>query len=1012
MELNKKQTYKIKLSSGRILGPLDLERIQLLILKNQIVGTEVAREYPQGDWQNINQIPKIAELLISKIEKDLGQSILDKPIDATQGLSFQTKTAVLPGATQVLTTNSWGSLPSLETNSQLDEQKVEGIGPNSEEDQDRTLVGSLEPLLEIIAQPEDQEQKTRISSESAEVVLDHVVLENNSDRDVFKQALGGANRQISQEKTIVFQGKPRGVDGTGAKKSKVREMVVGLILALVLGTLGYDLLLPEPESSQIVRMAPIRPQLPGYIQGRSDPAKSVQIYNEAMKFYVADTVQGYKIAADKLRLSASYDINNVKSLAMLASSYLNLIDSSNKDENYFSVISKLIEMSRAKAIDLAEAVVADVEFYIVVNKPEAAQNRLVEYTKSHQNYGPEMFYYLALTFFSRGDAGNGAKYLADIPDNKVYSSKIFYLRGMIAENLNDFDSAMREYQKAIKFNPSHVKSRLKLASLMSKNGKLSDAASHLEFILGHQNLISSKELGLAYYLYAQFEEIGKKWNLALGDVERAVKLDPDNHNYLLELYTLRAKAGESIQAAQKQARMYYYLGEGEKLIQLGKFQDALVPLLQARESNTESPLPLVKIGDMFNYLHNIENARVNYKLAAERAPKDIQVWSKYIESLIDTFEWEEASQAMDKFRKLPVSQSSIDKAAADMYQKQGYFIEAQTFYKKAMARDSIDPDVYIAYAKSLMSIKNFKDAPFFFALALRFDPLNIDAIINTSKCVAETESIDKAISMLQEELQKGAGARAEYLAAIAEFQIQRGDWQQAQQNIDQAMQVNPDYAYTWKLQAQIFMNQEQTDKGALDKAQLAFKSYSDRNPSDPSGYLERYKIFIKKADFEKAKEELNRIFAIYPKYPNLHFYLGTLYSVQGNHNIAAEEFKKELQNNSNNLQTVLSYGKELLEMNHPQDALTQFSKAMQILPTSSDAKQNAAWANYRLKNYQAAVMLMKTAITLDVANPTLYKRLGIIYRDTADLGNACGAFKKYLEMEPDAPDKNEYQSCF
>ena len=34
---------------------------------------------------------------------------------------------------------------------------------------------------------------------------------------------------------------------------------------------------------------------------------------------------------------------------MLASSYINLIDSSNKDENYFSVISKLIEMSRAKA---------------------------------------------------------------------------------------------------------------------------------------------------------------------------------------------------------------------------------------------------------------------------------------------------------------------------------------------------------------------------------------------------------------------------------------------------------------------------------------------------------------------------------------------------------------------------------------------------------------------------------------------------------------------------------------
>ena len=51
--------YKVKLESGRILGPLELARVRLLVLKNQITGNEVAREHPSGDWQPISEIQAI-----------------------------------------------------------------------------------------------------------------------------------------------------------------------------------------------------------------------------------------------------------------------------------------------------------------------------------------------------------------------------------------------------------------------------------------------------------------------------------------------------------------------------------------------------------------------------------------------------------------------------------------------------------------------------------------------------------------------------------------------------------------------------------------------------------------------------------------------------------------------------------------------------------------------------------------------------------------------------------------
>jgi tetratricopeptide (TPR) repeat protein len=265
--------------------------------------------------------------------------------------------------------------------------------------------------------------------------------------------------------------------------------------------------------------------------------------------------------------------------------------------------------------------------------------------------------------------------------------------------------------------------------------------------------------------------------------------------------------------------------------------------------------------------------------------------------------------------------------------------------------------------------------------------------------------------MLEDELKRSTSARAEYLAAVAEFQIQKGDWERAQINVDQAMRANPDYAYSWKLQAQIFMNRENSEKDALDRALLAYKSYSERNASDPSGYLERYKIFVKKTEFEKAKDELSRIYTIYPKYPKLHFYLGVLYGVQGNHKVAAEEFKRELSNNPNNVETMLALGRELLEIGQPQLALDQFSHAMQLAPQSADAKQNAGWSNYYLKNYLAAVTLLRAALVIDKANPIIFKRIGTVYREMGDLASACSAFKKYLQMEPDAPDKATFQSC-
>lgn len=1039
--------FKVKLVSGRVLGPLDLSRVQKLIKKNQITGQEQACCLPEGEWKDINQIPELAELLLRRLEKQLDPSQKTQthtaspeaqpadPMAATVRLGV---TQVLPGAEpQEKSGQSLGELPELNTraladagvNLPPDPQDTRNIPPQPKTD----LVLPLpegRPEFQDFKPAEETVEKTVIATPEEEDSIEKTVIgeieeETSQPEPTHSRMLQPLSSTVADQPTIVFQQSPYSPAPPGASspasqvksgksgESALKKGLVALLLVLVL----HDLLFPEEEKKpEFATVTKIRPILPNVQKSQINPQRSEEIFKSGLPFYLEDTVQGYKQAARRFLMASSLDDQNVKALALLASSYLNLIDSSNKDEKYFSTLSSLIEMSRAKSIDLAETVIADVEFYIVANKAEAAQNRIIEYTKSHK-FGLEMFYYLSYVFYHRGDYASAARYIGQIPDNKVFSAKIFFLRGQIAEKLGSDPEAAAEYQKAIAFGKrNHARSYLALVRLLDRKGRLNDGGAYLEFLVKNFRLLPAHELAEAYYLRSKYHSILERWDVALGDIEKSVKLEPKSHDYRLELYTLRARVGAKVESVRDQARMYYFLGEGEKLLKEGKYEDALAQFMQARQVDPKSYIPLEKAGDSFRMMNNIENARSNYEKAARLSKNNIEVWSKYIETLIQSFDWIETRKAMDRFMLIPESRSAIDKLSGDMYLKQGMPREALAYYQKAMSHSRIDPGVYVAYAKSLMASGNFKDAPFFFALARRFDPLNMEAIVGTAKCIAETESIARAVSFLGDELQKSGGSRAELLVAAAELEIKRGNWVQAQAMVSQAMAANPTLAAPWKIQAEIHMHQagaekpiQEKDKKALERAMDAYKSYSDRNPSDPSGYLERFQLFIQQSKFERAEEELTRIYTLYPKYPNLHFYRGNLYNAMGNYKVAIDEFTTEIKNHPNNVAALMAMGRALIEVGAPQKAITHLSRAMVLSPTYGEAKHLSGYANYLMKNQQGAIALYKSALQYDRGNPVIYKRLGLAYLEIGDRPAASEAFRQYLQLAPDAPDRDVYE---
>ena len=823
-----------------------------------------------------------------------------------------------------------------------------------------------------------------------------------------------------RQKTVVFE-RPKALLTRDAlpkgmqKKQKSLGFKIpkkSFLIMIMLVLVAYEMLFENDDEAQRsrpeVEMVAVRPQLPAGGAGKVDPETSVKIYVQGLKPYLEDTVQGYRKAADIFQLSLRYDPQNVKALAMLASSYLNLIDSSNKDENTFSVINKLIELSRLKQLDLVETLIAEVEFLATSRRYDAAIQRLVEYSKVSGKFDPVLYYYLGWLYAQKNEFGNAMKYLNLIPASALPMARLYYLRGFLHEENKEYDEAGAEYRRALNINPKHAKSILGMVRIAEKKGELKQSLRFVEFLTGNPSYQSPKEYVRAWIYRSKLALLYQQTDEAVSSLERAIRIDPKNEELRLEYYSLLSAAGKNSKY-KSLAQMYALVLDGERNLRAGKVHEAIAVLLQAQDTFAKSTVPYEKMGDLFYSTGQYERAQINYKKALEIDPKAAEIAIKLIDDLIHNHEWEEAQKYLGRYRSHPKLKSSIDRLAGDLANYQQNYPLAISFYRKAMARDSIDTEVYSSYANALRELDQCKDAQFFYSLAQRLDPFNYTAILGAAKCLLKTDNINAAVGRIQEELARLPKARADLLDGIAEIYFNNQDYERALQFTAQAKEIDPDYPDSYRIEGNIYARQMQNKKDLKKKALESYKSYSDRKNSDPFGYLQRFEIFLKDSNFEAAGEELNRVFEVSPRFPELHYRRAQMNAKMGRTKDALGELEQELKLNPRLVKALVDQGNIFLRANDLEDAMKSFVKAMELDPQNANAKIGAGYVNYLKRQFPSAIALLQSALSLDKGNPEIYKKLGFAYRDSGDAAKAMQAFQSYLDLNPDAPDKADFE---
>jgi len=88
-------------------------------------------------------------------------------------------------------------------------------------------------------------------------------------------------------------------------------------------------------------------------------------------------------------------------------------------------------------------------------------------------------------------------------------------------------------------------------------------------------------------------------------------------------------------------------------------------------------------------------------------------------------------------------------------------------------------------------------------------------------------------------------------------------------------------------------------------------------------------------------------------------------------------------------------------------AAAKFAEAAYLNPKSAEYSNNAGFALYQTRKYEASVDWLKKAVGIDPKRAVAYVNLGDAYAKLKRNAEARQAYKEYLELAPDsksAPD--------
>jgi tetratricopeptide (TPR) repeat protein len=336
----------------------------------------------------------------------------------------------------------------------------------------------------------------------------------------------------------------------------------------------------------------------------------------------------------------------------------------------------------------------------------------------------------------------------------------------------------------------------------------------------------------------------------------------------------------------------------------------------------------------------------------------------------------------------------------DFYLRMGDGDAAVREYREGMSKDVKRKTTYQKrIIEVLMRQGKRTEAAEMNSQILKADPNDNDARGLAATFLLDKGDVSRALSELQ------AVATQSPKNPVAQFNLgrahaARGEWEQARQLYQKAIDLRPDYVLARLALAQLQLTRGDFD-AALKTAQATLAI--DRNNSN--ALLIESAALMGQKKFSESRQLLDAMLKANASSPDVLFQLGVVNLAENKYKEASDAFRRSYDLNPANSRGLMGVVETEMAQNHPDQALQLLQAESAKAPTRMDLTMALGNTAVRAGKFDAAISYFeKVGSSLEKGSKQqgdIYLRIGETYRRKGDLTNSIVALQKAREILPD-----------